>query len=58
MAAGGQRIVLWFRNDLRLHDNQIVHEAAQKIASKQYKEVRRRPYTLCLTSAQPTQPCR
>ena len=39
MAAGGQRVVLWFRNDLRIHDNQIVHDAAQKVAAKDYKEV-------------------
>jgi len=26
-------IVLWFRNDLRLHDNIIIHEAAQRVQS-------------------------
>lgn len=31
--------MLWFRNDLRLHDNYIVHEAVNKIKSKEYSEV-------------------
>eukprot|EP00961_Rhodomonas_salina_P007357 99509-Rhodomonas_salina.1 len=34
-----QRIVLWFRNDLRLIDNYIVAEAASAIASKGTCEV-------------------
>lgn len=37
---GGQRAVLWFRNDLRLHDNAIVAEAAQRVKSGQMSEVR------------------
>jgi hypothetical protein len=42
-AAGGakpRRIVLWFRNDLRLRDNAIVHTAADKIRAKEADEVR------------------
>ena len=33
MGAGQQqqRVILWFRNDLRLNDNPIVHEAAQLV---------------------------
>eukprot|EP00879_Flechtneria_rotunda_P024160 GHRR01025606.1.p1 GENE.GHRR01025606.1~~GHRR01025606.1.p1 ORF type:complete len:260 (+),score=90.08 GHRR01025606.1:202-981(+) len=34
-----RRIVLWFRNDLRLRDNVIVDEAVQSIRSKEYDEV-------------------
>jgi deoxyribodipyrimidine photo-lyase len=34
-----QRIVLWFRNDLRLHDNAIVDRAARSVASGECKEV-------------------
>ena len=33
MSAAAQRIVLWFRNDLRLTDNYIVSEAAKRIAA-------------------------
>jgi hypothetical protein len=36
---GPRRLVLWFRNDLRLHDNYIVHEAVQLVKSKQYDDV-------------------
>ncbi|EIE22181.1 cryptochrome [Coccomyxa subellipsoidea C-169] len=35
----GHRLVLWFRNDLRLTDNAIVHQAAQLIQKKQASEV-------------------
>ncbi|KAG2435381.1 hypothetical protein HXX76_007453 [Chlamydomonas incerta] len=38
-AGGGQRLVLWFRNDLRLHDNYIVHEAAQRVKRGEASEV-------------------
>ena len=36
----GKRAVLWFRNDLRLHDNGILAEAAKKIKDGQLNEVR------------------
>lgn len=40
MADGSKkRVVLWFRNDLRLHDNYIVNQAVQKVKSQQYNEV-------------------
>lgn len=35
----GHRVVLWFRNDLRLTDNAIVHQAAQLIKKEQATEV-------------------
>lgn len=38
----GGRAVLWFRNDLRLHDNAIVAEAAQRVKSGKVSEVRQR----------------
>ena len=34
-----QTIVLWFRNDLRLHDNAIVHEAVQRAAAQPHAQV-------------------
>lgn len=34
-----QRVVLWFRNDLRLHDNAIVDRARRSVASGECKEV-------------------
>jgi len=34
-----QRLVLWFRNDLRLHDNYIIAEAAKKLSSNRKLEV-------------------
>jgi deoxyribodipyrimidine photo-lyase len=37
--AGARRIVLFFRNDLRLRDNVIVHEAVQKVKAGEYDEV-------------------
>ncbi len=43
MGAGSQqqqRIILWFRNDLRLTDNPIVHEAAQLVRKSLASEVR------------------
>ncbi len=39
VAAGPRRIILWFRNDLRLCDNVIVHQAVQKIKTQMYDEV-------------------
>ena len=33
------RIILWFRDDLRLHDNPTVHAAVKRIKSKQASEV-------------------
>lgn len=33
------RIILWFRDDLRLHDNAIVHTAARRVSSQQASEV-------------------
>ena len=35
----GQRVVIWFRNDLRLVDNAVVHQAAQLVQKKQASEV-------------------
>jgi DNA photolyase len=35
----GGRAVLWFRNDLRLHDNAIVAEAARRAKSGEIAEV-------------------
>jgi deoxyribodipyrimidine photo-lyase len=34
-----RRIVLWFRNDLRLRDNAIIHAAVQKLAAAEFDEV-------------------
>ena len=34
------RLVLWFRNDLRLLDNAAVHQCAKLVQSGQCKEVR------------------
>ena len=39
-AGSGSRLVLWFRNDLRVHDNVIVHEAAQRVRAGKADEVR------------------
>jgi hypothetical protein len=39
-AGGARRIVLFFRNDLRLRDNVIVHQAVQKVKAGEYDEVR------------------
>lgn len=38
-AVQNSRIILWFRDDLRLHDNAIVHMAATRIKSHQASEV-------------------
>lgn len=39
-AGGGpRRIVLFFRNDLRIRDNVIVHQAVQKVKAGEYDEV-------------------
>lgn len=38
-SSGPRRIILWFRNDLRLRDNAIVHQAVQKVKAKEYDEV-------------------
>ncbi len=37
--------VLWFRNDLRLTDNYIVHEAVQSVTSQTYQEASHVTYT-------------
>ena len=37
---GPRRTVLWFRNDLRVHDSVTVHEAAQRVKNGQSDEVR------------------
>lgn len=37
--ARGGRAVLWFRNDLRTHDNAIVAEAARRAKAGQINEV-------------------
>jgi hypothetical protein len=37
---GARRIVLFFRNDLRVRDNVIVHQAVQKVKAGEYDEVR------------------
>jgi len=34
-----QRLVLWFRNDLRLHDNYVIAEAAKMMSSNRKLEV-------------------
>ena len=34
------RIILWFRDDLRLHDNPTVHAAVTKVKAKQAAEVK------------------
>jgi DNA photolyase len=36
----GGRAVLWFRNDLRTHDNAIIAEAARRAKAGQINEVR------------------
>lgn len=33
------RVIVWFRDDLRLHDNPTVHAAATKVKTKQAAEV-------------------
>eukprot|EP00775_Hariotina_reticulata_P010321 gene10321-10478_t len=38
-AEGPRRIILWFRNDLRLRDNAVVYEAVQKIQANEFNEV-------------------
>jgi hypothetical protein len=38
-AGSGKRVVLWFRNDLRLHDNYVVHDAAQRVKRGEASEV-------------------
>lgn len=38
-AVQNSRIILWFRDDLRLHDNAIVHLAATRVKSHQASEV-------------------
>jgi deoxyribodipyrimidine photolyase len=43
--AAPRRIVLWFRNDLRLRDSAIVHQAVQKLQAKKFDEVR--PNAVC-----------
>ena len=49
-SGGGSRAVLWFRNDLRLHDNAIVAEAAQRVKSGKISEVPA-PHVFCCASA-------
>lgn len=36
---GPRRLVLWFRNDLRLHDNPMVASALQKLKAKEVDDV-------------------
>lgn len=38
-ARKNSRIILWFRDDLRLHDNPTVHAAVTRVRSKQASEV-------------------
>lgn len=38
-AAAHHRLILFFRNDLRLRDNSIVHEAAKRIRNKEATDV-------------------
>lgn len=38
-----RRIIIWFRNDLRLRDNVIVHQAVQKLQAEEYDEVGNHP---------------
>jgi deoxyribodipyrimidine photolyase len=37
--AAPKRIILWFRNDLRVRDNAIIHQAVRKLQSKEFDEV-------------------
>jgi deoxyribodipyrimidine photolyase len=37
--AAPKRIILWFRNDLRLRDNAIIHQAVRKLQAKDFDEV-------------------
>ena len=37
--SGGCRLLLWFRNDLRLHDNCILNEAAKRVETNEVKDV-------------------
>ncbi|QDZ22001.1 cryptochrome [Chloropicon primus] len=39
LKSSSKRLVLWFRNDLRLHDNAIVDKAKRSVASGDCKEV-------------------
>lgn len=50
-AASGKRAVLWFRNDLRLHDNAIIAEAAKKVQSGDVTEVRCTPSSMLPVSS-------
>lgn len=34
-----RRVVLWFRNDLRIHDNEIIHQAVQRVSQGKAAEV-------------------
>lgn len=38
-ASKAKRVVVWLRNDLRLHDNYVLHEAVQRVRSKEAAEV-------------------
>ena len=38
-ADGPRRTVLWFRNDLRVHDSATIHEAVQRVKAGQTDEV-------------------
>ena len=38
-SAAGRRVILWFRNDLRLHDNAIIDEAVRSVRSGAASEV-------------------
>ena len=51
-AEGPRRTVLWFRNDLRVHDSATVHEAAQLVKAGKSDEVHRPP---CGTGSTPVQ---
>ncbi len=39
MAANGKRVVVWLRNDLRLHDNYSLSKAAELVKSGSASEV-------------------
>ena len=40
-AAAHHRLILFFRNDLRIRDNVLLHEAAKKMKSKEANSVSR-----------------
>lgn len=43
MASDGKRVIVWLRNDLRLHDNYSLHKAAELVKAGTASEVSFKP---------------